>query len=99
MILSLSRFKENVDRVSAFLRDQPTTPQERAVYWTEYVIRHQGAPQLKCPAAQLSWVEFLMLDVMGVLLLALLVLILVIRRIVWAVYCALLGDRAKEKTD
>lgn len=88
-----------MDRVSATLRDQPTTPQERAVFWTEYVIRHQGAPQLKSPAAQLSWVEFLMLDVLGHLLLALLLFILVIWQLMWKASCVLFGDRAKEKTD
>ncbi|KAK4322958.1 hypothetical protein Pmani_006309 [Petrolisthes manimaculis] len=62
------QYMENMKSLSRILRDQLTTPKERAVYWTEYVIRHKGAPQLKCPAADLSWVEFLMLDVLLVVL-------------------------------
>ncbi|XP_063840618.1 UDP-glycosyltransferase UGT5-like isoform X2 [Scylla paramamosain] len=97
-IINNTKFKENVDRMSASLRDQPTTPQERAVFWTEYVIRHRGALKLRCPATQLSWVEFLMLDIVGFLLLALLVLIFVIRRLMWSASCVLFGDRAKKET-
>ncbi|KAK8404012.1 hypothetical protein O3P69_000227 [Scylla paramamosain] len=95
-IISNQKYKENVARMSASLRDQPTTPQERAVFWTEYVIRHRGAPQLRCPAAQLSWVEFLMLDVVGLLLLALLLLLLLIRRLLRTVSAALLGGIPKK---
>ena len=83
--------------MSASLRDQLTTPQERAVFWTEYVIRHRGAPQLRCPAAQLSWVEFLMLDVVGLLLLALLLLLLLVCRFLRAVSAALFGSSDKKK--
>ncbi|KAK8404010.1 hypothetical protein O3P69_000225 [Scylla paramamosain] len=97
-IINNPMYKENVARMSASLRDQPTTPQERAVFWTEYVIRHRGAPQLRCPAAQLSWVEFLMLDVMGLLLLALLLLLFLIRRLLRAVSDVLFSDHSKKKT-
>ena len=86
-------------RVSKSLQDQPTTPLQRAVFWTEYVIRHGGAPQLRCPAAQLSWVEFLLLDVVGLLLLALLVVVFLLRRILRAVFGPRFGGRAKEKKE
>ena len=85
--------------MSASLRDQLTTPQERAVFWTEYVIRHQGAPQLRCPAAQLSWVEFLLLDVVGILLLAMLVLMFLLRRLLRAVFAAFFGGHSKKKKE
>ncbi|XP_069190590.1 UDP-glycosyltransferase UGT5 [Procambarus clarkii] len=75
------KYKKNVMRMSAGMRDQPTSPRDRAVFWTEYVIRHRGAPQLRSPAAQLSWVEFLMLDVLLLLLLALFLLFFILRRI------------------
>ncbi|XP_042894391.1 UDP-glycosyltransferase UGT5-like isoform X2 [Penaeus japonicus] len=58
------RYKANVQAVSSALKDQPQSPLERAVFWTEYVIRHQGAPRLRSLATDLSWVEYLMLDVL-----------------------------------
>ncbi|XP_063608499.1 UDP-glycosyltransferase UGT5-like [Penaeus indicus] len=57
------RYKANIQAVSSALKDQPETPLERAVFWTEYVIRHQGAPRLKSPAAELSWMEYFMIDI------------------------------------
>jgi glucuronosyltransferase len=54
-------------RLSAVFRDQPQTPLDRAVYWTEYVIRHKGAPHLRSAAVDLSWYQYLLLDVMLVL--------------------------------
>ncbi|KAG0693715.1 UDP-glucuronosyltransferase 1-1 [Chionoecetes opilio] len=98
-IITQPKYKENVARMSASFRDQLTTPQERAVFWTEYVIRHRGAPQLRCPAAQLSWVQFLMLDVVGLLLAALLLLVFILRRLVRAACVIIFGGRAKKKME
>ncbi|KAG0700404.1 UDP-glucuronosyltransferase 2B19 [Chionoecetes opilio] len=98
-IITQPKYKENVAKMSASLRDQLTTPQERAVFWTEYVIRHRGAPQLRCPGAQISWVEFLMLDVMGLLLAALLLLVFILRRLVKTVSTLLFGNTAKTKKE
>ncbi|KAK4324252.1 hypothetical protein Pmani_005092 [Petrolisthes manimaculis] len=87
-------------RVSRLLRDQLTTPKERAVYWTEYVIRHKGAPQLKCPAAELSWVEFLMLDVLAVLLVVLLITIYFLYRIFRVILAKIFGhQKVKSKLE
>ncbi|XP_050695149.1 UDP-glycosyltransferase UGT5-like [Eriocheir sinensis] len=98
-IINEPKYKEAVSVMSASLRDQLTTPQERAVFWTEYVIRHRGAPQLRCPATQLSWVEFLLLDVVGLLLMALLLLLLLLRRFSWAVFALVFTDRVKKKME
>jgi glucuronosyltransferase len=40
------------------------------VYWTEYVIRHKGAPHLRSAALDLAWYQYFLLDVIGVLALA-----------------------------
>ncbi|XP_069165918.1 UDP-glycosyltransferase UGT5-like [Procambarus clarkii] len=84
-IINDPKYKENMMRMSERMRDRPTSPRELAVFWTEYVIRHRGAPQLRSPAAQLSWVEFLMLDVLLLLFLALFLLLFILRRIFRAI--------------
>jgi len=53
--------------LSAVIRNQPQSALDRAVYWTEYVIRHKGAPHLRSVAADLPWYQYLLLDVMFVL--------------------------------
>lgn len=45
------------------------TPQKTAVYWTEYVVRHNGAPHIKSAATQLSFIEYHMIDVFGLIIL------------------------------
>lgn len=49
-------------------RDQPLTPLETAVYWTEYVARHKGAPHMRSPGLDLSFFAYHSLDVFAALL-------------------------------
>ncbi|XP_030034161.2 UDP-glucosyltransferase 2 [Manduca sexta] len=56
------RFKENMKKVKSIMYDTPQSPLERAVWWTEYVLRHKGAQHLKPPAANMSYAEYFMLD-------------------------------------
>ncbi|XP_042887611.1 UDP-glycosyltransferase UGT5-like [Penaeus japonicus] len=77
-VMNNPKYKRNAEEVRSVVRDQPDTPRERAVFWTEYVVRHQGAPRLRSPAAKLSWVEFLMLDVL-----------LVFHVVVYVAFCVL----------
>lgn len=46
------------------------SPAELVVYWTEYVIRHKGAPHLKSHALNLTWYQYFLLDVFSVVLVA-----------------------------
>jgi glucuronosyltransferase len=64
------RYRENAQRLSRIFSDQPLTPLEQAVYWTEYVIRHKGAPHLRSAVLDLAWYQYFLLDVIAVLALA-----------------------------
>lgn len=44
---------------------------EKAVWWTEYVIRHKGAPHLRSPALDLPIYQYFLLDIIGFVLLVL----------------------------
>lgn len=72
------RHKDEIQRASRRIQDDPQSAREVAVFWCEYVVRHRGAPHLRSPAADLSWVQFLLLDVLTVLALALTLLFLVV---------------------
>lgn len=43
---------------------------EKAVWWTEYVIRHNGAHHLKNPALNMPWYQYFLVDVVAFTLLA-----------------------------
>ncbi|KDR22771.1 UDP-glucuronosyltransferase 2C1, partial [Zootermopsis nevadensis] len=66
-ILDNSRYRENAQRLSRIYRDQPLTPLDQAVFWTEYVIRHKGAPHMRSAALDLTWYQYFLLDVIAVL--------------------------------
>jgi glucuronosyltransferase len=70
MLCCCHSYRENAQRVSRIYRDQPLTPLEQAVFWTEYVIRHKGAPHMRSAALDLTWYQYFLLDVIAFLALA-----------------------------
>lgn len=51
------KFKKAVKKRQYLLNDQRSTPLETAIYWTEYVMRHNGAYHLQSPARNLGYVQ------------------------------------------
>ncbi|XP_064112835.1 UDP-glycosyltransferase UGT5-like isoform X2 [Macrobrachium nipponense] len=77
-VINNTKYKENVAKTSRLYKDQLNSPVERAVFWTEYVIRHRGAPKLRSPAASLSWVQLLLLDVLALFLLVIILSLIIL---------------------
>ncbi|KAJ4448919.1 hypothetical protein ANN_00311 [Periplaneta americana] len=71
-------YRTNAKRLSQLFRDRPQSALDTAIYWTEYVIRHRGAPHLRSAALDLTWYQYLLLDV----ILAVIPLIIALRFIV-----------------
>lgn len=67
---SSCRYRANVKRRSAIMRDRPVPPLENAVFWVEYVLRHRGAPHFRSAALDLKWYQYHMLDVIAFVLTA-----------------------------
>lgn len=55
------------------IQDQPMKPLDRAVWWIEYVLRHNGAKHLRSPAANITWAEYLEIEVLMIVLCGLLI--------------------------
>ncbi|KAJ4429921.1 hypothetical protein ANN_22125 [Periplaneta americana] len=60
-----STYKENMEKLSNRLNDQPEKPLDRAVWWVEYVIKHKGTRHLRSAALDLTWHQYLLLDVIA----------------------------------
>ncbi|XP_016950400.1 UDP-glucosyltransferase 2 [Drosophila biarmipes] len=54
--------------ISERYRDQPQSALDRAVWWTEYIIRHKGAPHLRAASRDLNFIQLHSLDTFAVLL-------------------------------
>jgi len=57
------------------------SPEQSAVYWTEYIIRHKGAPHLRSQALNLMWYQYFLLDVIAVMLICLFLVLFIIYKI------------------
>ena len=68
------------------MRDQPQPPLERAVWWTEHVLRHGGAKHLRAPAANMSWTQYLELELVLTILAVILGFIVLLSFIVYKLW-------------
>lgn len=74
MDFCLIRYKNNAMKLSKMFHDQPMKPLDKAVYWIEYIIRHNGAHHLKTAGNKLNWIQFMSIDVILVILIFLLII-------------------------
>ncbi|KAF5282234.1 hypothetical protein FQR65_LT14402 [Abscondita terminalis] len=73
-VLSNPKYAENAKRKSKIMHDQPMKPLDTAMFWIEYVLRHNGAPHLKTSALDLCWFQMYSLDVLAFTLILLVVI-------------------------
>ncbi|XP_065218985.1 UDP-glycosyltransferase UGT5-like [Planococcus citri] len=62
------KYAVNMKKLSRIYKDRPTSVMDTAIYWIEYVIRHEGAHHLRSPAVDLPLYQYLLLDVIVFLL-------------------------------
>lgn len=66
-LLDNPTYTQNAKRMSKRLRDQPKSPLETAVWWTDYVLRHKGAPHMRISHEDMSFMQYYNLDIASVL--------------------------------
>jgi glucuronosyltransferase len=62
-VLTNPKYAQTVQLLSLLIRDRPMSALDTAVYWTEYVLRHHGAPHLHYPGADLNFFQYNSIDV------------------------------------
>ncbi|XP_033825405.1 UDP-glucuronosyltransferase 2B4-like isoform X2 [Periophthalmus magnuspinnatus] len=65
-------YKSNMLKLSQLFHDKPIKPLDSAVFWTEFVMRHKGAPHLRSESYKLPWYTYHSLDVIATVLAAVL---------------------------
>ena len=63
------KYKKNIEELRDLIYDEPMTSRERAVWWTEYILRHKGAKHLKyegrkTPFYQRYWLDFISIGIL-----------------------------------
>lgn len=100
-ITSIINSEEMLERVrskSLLMKDRPMSPKSLLVYWTEYVIRHEGAAHLRCPLADMPWYTAYNVDVWLTIFAASTFALWLILRLLIAIISCLRG-RTKRKMD
>lgn len=82
------RYKENVIAASKILTDNMMSGLDLAVWWAEYVIRHNGTQHLRSATIDVPFYEYLCLDV-------LLFLMIVIALVCYLIYCLCIKQLAR----
>lgn len=80
--------------MSRVFRDQPQTPLERALFWVEFVLRHDGAYFLKSASRDLSLFKYQSYDVVLFLVVASLILLIFfygLYKYFWIAFLIVLG--------
>ncbi|CAG9860676.1 unnamed protein product [Phyllotreta striolata] len=75
------KYKENVIKGKAIINDQPMKGVEKAVWWIEYVLRHNGAKHLRSAAADMSFYNYFMVDVVLFLLACVILTVYIVMKI------------------
>ncbi|XP_026736015.1 UDP-glucuronosyltransferase 2B31-like [Trichoplusia ni] len=61
-------YRKNIIKLRTLMRDQPMSPLDRTMWSLEHLLRHGGAKHLRSPAANISWAEYLELELVLTLL-------------------------------
>ncbi|XP_017775571.1 PREDICTED: UDP-glucuronosyltransferase 2B7-like [Nicrophorus vespilloides] len=77
-LINNTKYKKRITKISNLLKDEPMSGLERAVWWTEYVLRNKGAQHLKGPAVDIPTYQYYYLDIITFLAFILVILISVI---------------------
>ena len=75
----LIRFAENAKTISKRYRDQPKRPLETAIYWVEYVARHNGALHMHSAGQDLNFIAYHNIDILLIVIVFLVSLFIFIR--------------------
>jgi len=94
------QFAETARKMSDRYRDQPMTPLDTAIWWTEYVLRHKGAYHMRVAGQDLGFFAYHSLDVIGTLLGGALLVLSIILYVLWKIakLAGFVNSKKKQKT-
>ena len=87
-VLNDPSYKDKATELGSLLVDQIDKPLDRAVWWIEHLIRHPSlATHMKSPVHNLTWYQYYLLDVLGLIGAALFTVLFIIYKIIMCLCC------------
>ncbi|XP_012258373.2 UDP-glycosyltransferase UGT5-like isoform X2 [Athalia rosae] len=62
------KYIRNIQKVSAYWKDEMNHPLDQAIHWVEYVMKHDGANHLKAAVTEQNFVQYFLLDVIFIII-------------------------------
>lgn len=82
-ILEDPKYTMNVKNLSAQFRDQKEKPLDRAIWWTEWVLRNPNVEFLKSPVLRLGFIKGNSYDVIALITLISTAIILILAKVMF----------------
>ncbi|KAF4519851.1 UDP-glycosyltransferase-08 [Ephemera danica] len=92
-------YRREARRRAAVYRDQPESPMDRAVFWTEYVLRHKGAHHLRTAAVDLPWYQLYLVDIAAPIVVLLIIILFILRAVLRIILELMQKPEATSKTN
>ncbi|XP_026736017.1 UDP-glucuronosyltransferase 2B9-like [Trichoplusia ni] len=67
-VINDDSYRQNVVKLRTLMRDQPQSPLDRTIWSLEHLLRHGNAKHLRSPTANISWWDYLELELVFTLL-------------------------------
>lgn len=78
-ILTNKEYYDRAKEISRLFNDNLVHPMDEAIFWIEYVMRSKGAKHLKSHAAYMSWISYLLLDILIIPVIAIVIVYFAIK--------------------
>lgn len=86
-------------KLSDTVKDLPMSPSKSIVYWTEYVLRHDGAEHLRTVAADMPFYQYLLLDVIAFMVVTFIVLLSVLIYVCKKIYKSVITVKRESRVN
>ncbi|XP_017776621.1 PREDICTED: UDP-glucuronosyltransferase 2C1-like, partial [Nicrophorus vespilloides] len=67
-VITNPKYKNNIIKWNKLIKDEPMSSLEKAIWWTEFVLRNKGAQHLKGPEHTIPLYQYYYLDVISFLI-------------------------------
>ncbi|KAK9881060.1 hypothetical protein WA026_014405 [Henosepilachna vigintioctopunctata] len=81
VLLNNNNYTAAAKKRSSIMRDRPLSPADTASFWVNYAIRHKGAEHLRVASVNLTWCQYLLLDIVAFIFLCFLGIFMVLRKL------------------
>lgn len=98
-VLEQPNYMENARQTGRIFRDRPLSALDTAIFWTEYILRHKGAPHLRSAALDLTWYQYLLLDITVIVVLVIVLFLLAVRKVFKLIFGSKKTTNKKKKVN